>query len=426
LTLTPILLTPILTDAGFASWIAFASSLGIGLLIGIERERNPAAKAGVRTFALVALLGTLASFLSVRLGTPWLLPVGLAAVVGMLVVAYAQAGPEDEPGTTTVAAAGVCYLLGALVGTGETALAAALAIGVTALLYFKPELEGVSSALTRQDQVSILQFLVVSFIVLPVLPDRGYGPYGVLNPYNIWLMVVLIAGVGLISYLALRFVGERHGVLLTGVLGGLVSSTATTVLYARRSQGSTELGRVALVVVLLANLVPLLRVGVVASVVAPSVLPELLPMLGGALAVGGIGAALSFRRLHQHGGLPMPDAHNPTEIRTAMQFGAIYAVVLLLSAWLSDLAGARGLYLAAFASGFMDVDPALLSALNLYRTGSVAVHAAALAIGLAVLSNMCFKLGVLYAIGGTKLGLRATLPMAAAAVGGALGLLLAG
>lgn len=409
-----------------AIWAAFASSLGIGLLIGIERERNPAAKAGVRTFALVALLGTLATLLGERLASPWVLPVGLAGVIGMLIVAYARDDTAHEPGTTTVAAAAVCYLLGALTGIGATALAGALAIGVTALLYFKPELEGVPSALSRQDQVSILQFLVVSFIVLPILPDQGYGPYGVLNPYNIWLMVVLIAGVGLLSYLALRFVGTRHGVLLTGVLGGLVSSTATTVLYARRSGVSDEMGRIALLVVLLANLVPLIRVGVVASVVAPAVLLYLVPMIAGALVAGGAGVLLWLRHLDQHGPLPMPEAHNPTELKTALQFGAVYGVVLLLSAWLSDIAGARGLFIAAFASGFMDVDPALLSALNLYNAGSVEVRAAAMAVGLAVLSNMCFKLGLLYVAGSVRLGLRASLPMAAVAAGGALGLLLAG
>jgi len=408
------------------TWAAFGSSLGIGFLIGIERERNPATKAGVRTFALVALLGTLATFLGERLHSPWILPVGLAGVMAMLIVAYVQDGTEHEPGTTTVAAAAVCYLLGALTGIGATALAGALAIGVTALLYFKPELEGVPSALSRHDQVSILQFLVVSFIVLPILPDQGYGPYGVFNPYNIWLMVVLIAGVGLFSYLVLRFVGTRHGVLLTGVLGGLVSSTATTVLYARRSGVSAEMERVALVVVLMANLVPLVRVGVVASVVAPSVLPHLLPMLAGALIAGGAGVLLWLRHLDQHGPLPMPEAHNPTELKTALQFGAVYGVVLLLSAWLSEIAGARGLFIAAFASGFMDVDPALLSALNLYNAGSVEVRAAAMAVGLAVLSNMCFKLGLLYVAGSVRLGLRASLPMAAVAAGGALGLLVAG
>ncbi|MEX0637285.1 MAG: MgtC/SapB family protein, partial [Burkholderiales bacterium] len=213
-----------------SDWLRFAASLGIGLLIGLERERNPAAKAGVRTFALIALAGTLAAFVDAALGGAWVVPVGLAAVAAMLIAAYWRIGADEEPGTTTVAAATVCYLLGVMVGTGETAIAGALAIGVTALLYFKPEIEGFSTALERHEQVSVLQFLIVTFIVLPILPDRAYGPYDVLNPRQIWLMVVLISGIGLASYVALRLAGERAGVLLAGALGGLVSSTATTVL----------------------------------------------------------------------------------------------------------------------------------------------------------------------------------------------------
>ncbi len=261
-----------------ALWLAIGGGLGIGLLIGLERERNPAGKAGVRTFALVSLLGTLAALLGVYVDTAWLLPAGLLAVTGMLVVAYARVAPTEDPGTTTVAAAGVAYLLGALAGLGEATLAAALAIVVTALLYFKPELESWSAALKREEQVSLLQFLVITFIVLPILPDRTYGPYGVLNPREIWLMVVLIAGVGVASYMAMRVAGERHGMLLTGLLGGLVSSTATTALYARRSNESPAMSQVALVVVSLANLVVLVRVAVLAAVVAPGVLPRLAPV----------------------------------------------------------------------------------------------------------------------------------------------------
>lgn len=125
------------------------------------------------------------------------MPVGLAAVAAMLIVTYSREAQPEDPGTTTVVAALVCYLLGVLVGMGKPALAGALGIGVTALLYFKPEIEGFSAALKRHEQVSILQFLVVTFIVLPILPDRGYGPYAALNPRNIWLMVVLVSGIGL-------------------------------------------------------------------------------------------------------------------------------------------------------------------------------------------------------------------------------------
>ena len=405
-------------------WLAVGGGLGAGLLIGLERERNPAGKAGVRTFALVALLGTLAALLGTYLDNPWLLPAGLLAVTGMLTVAYARVAPQEDPGTTTVVAAGVAYLLGALAGFGEAALAAALAIVVTALLYFKPELERWPARLTRGEQVSILQFLVITFIVLPILPDRGYGPYGVLNPRQIWLMVVLIAGVGVASFAVLRIAGERHGALLTGLLGGLVSSTATTVLYARRSRESAALAQAALVVVSLANLVVLARVAVLSAVLAPAILPGLLPVLGAALAAGVAAVAWLLRRAERGAQLALPPARNPAEIGVALRFGSLYAVVLLAAAWLQDLFGSRGLYLATAISGLADVDPGVLSALHLFGEGRATAASALVAIAVALLANVLFKLGVL-AWFGRRLALRALAPFGAVLAGGAAGLALA-
>lgn len=362
----------------------------------------------MRTFALVALLGTLAA----SAGDPtWTVPVGLAAVAAMLIVAYSREPAHEDPGTTTVVAALVCYLLGVLAGVGEPALAGALAIGVTALLYFKPEIEGVSTALKRHEQVSILQFLVVTFIVLPILPDRGYGPYAALNPRNIWLMVVLVSGIGLASYVALRAAGSRHGVLVTGILSGLLSSTAATVLYARRSRESAAMERLAFAVVPLANLVPLARIAVLAAVVAPALLANLAPLLGAALAAG-LGAAVFFVRGVERGDAPVPESANPAEMGTALRFGALYAIVLLAAAWLADVAGHRGLYAAALAAGTVDIDPIVLSALKLFNAGDVPERAAVAMIALAYLANVAFKLGILVWFN-RRLAWRALWPLAA-------------
>jgi uncharacterized membrane protein (DUF4010 family) len=402
--------------------ISFAVSLGIGLLIGLERERNPTAKAGVRTFALVALCGTLATLVAERLGAAWTVPLGLAAVAAMLIAAYARDEPHEEPGTTTVIAAMVCYLLGVLAGLGEAPLAGALAIGVTALLYFKPEIEGVSTALKRHEQVSVLQFLVVTFIVLPILPDKTYGPYEVLNPRNIWLMVVLISGIGLAGYVALQLVGERRGVLLTGILSGLVSSTAATLLYARRSRESEAMQRVALTVVPLANLVPIARIGVLAAVVAPGILPTLGPVLAAAL-VAGLGVAAALIPRDGRSDAPVAESRNPAELGAALRFAAFYALVLLAAAWLSDVAGSRGLYAAALSSGLADIDPINLSALNLFGQGRLPAQNAVAAIGLAYASNVAFKLGVLVWFN-RVLAWRVLWPLAATLAAGAAVLLL--
>jgi uncharacterized membrane protein (DUF4010 family) len=399
--------------------VAYGASLGIGLLIGLERERNPTAKAGVRTFALVALMGTLAVSLT---GSVWLLATGLAAVAATLIAAYAREPQQDDPGTTTVVAAAVCYLLGALAGQGQPALAGALAIGVTALLYFKPEIEGFSAGLKRHEQVSVLQFLIVTFIVLPILPDRGYGPYGALNPRSIWLMVVLVSGIGLATYIALRLAaGGRHGVLMTGILGGLLSSTAATLLYARRSRDSQAMERLALAVVPLANLVPLARIALLAAAVAPAILPRLAPVLGAALA-GGLAVTVFFLRRLGRGEAPAPESRNPAELPAALRFAAVYAVVLLVSAWLSDLAGSRGLYAAAAASGLVDIDPINLSALNFFAEGRIEAGVAVNAIGLAYLANVAFKMAVLVWYN-RRLAWRALWPLAATLAAGGAALL---
>ena len=183
----------------------YVVALAIGLLMGLERERNPAAKAGLRTFALTALLGVLTTHLATTLGEQWLIAVGLLLVGAMMIAAYLRdPQPAGDPGTTTVAALMLCYSLGVLVWHNEIQLAVMLGIAATMLLYFKPELRGWSEHMTRRDLLSVLQFSVLSLIILPLVPNRNYGPYGALNPYQIWWMVVLIVGVGLAGYAALR------------------------------------------------------------------------------------------------------------------------------------------------------------------------------------------------------------------------------
>jgi uncharacterized membrane protein (DUF4010 family) len=408
----------------------FLTSLGIGLLMGLERERNPTARAGLRTFALVALFGAVCGVLSQTQGPPWLTVAGLLLVGVMIISAYfdaAFANPrevKEEPGTTTSAALMLCFALGTMVVYGFDRLAVMLAIAATVLLYFKPELKGLAQNLERRDLVSILQFAVVSFIILPILPDRAFGPYSALNARQIWLMVVLISGVSLAGYLALRIVGRRHGAALLGLFGGLVSSTATTLVYARQGRSAPERRELSSSVIVLANLVVLGRLAVLTAVVSPALLPSLLPVLGCALLPGAVLVAYGLRKLRSQDEPPVPDISNPTELRTALVFALIYAVVLLVAAWLHDKVGAAGLYGVALVSGLTDVDPITLSALRLFGLGSLAAPIAITSIGLAFLANIGFKLGLIGASGGIEM-LRRCLPgLASTGLGAAVGLLL--
>jgi len=402
---------------------AFATSLAIGLLIGLERERRAAAKAGLRTFALVALLGTICAMLTAQSGAAWPLAAGLLAVALLIVAAYFGApAPDGDPGTTTEAALLVCYGLGAMIWYGFSTIAITLAIAVAALLYFKPELQGISRNLERRDLISILQFATLSFIVLPILPDVGYGPYLALNPYNVWLMVVLISGISLSGYVALRLVGPRYGAPLLGFMGGIASSTATTLVYARHGKSDPQLIQLAVPVILIANLVVVVRLGVLGAVTAPTILPQLLPVLGGALALGLAATFYWWHKLRQGGELPMPQMKNPAEIRISLAFGLLYGAVLVLTAWLSDFAGNKGLYAIAVVSGLTDVDAITLSSLRLFSLGKLAAEQTVTAIVLALIANLLFKFGLIVSIGGALLAKRCIWGMGAVALGAAAAL----
>lgn len=407
-----------LEPSTYASVEAFAISIGIGLLMGLERERKPDAKAGLRTFALTAMLGCLAALLSAKTGNAWLLAVGFLVLPVMMIVSLAQDPQDDgDPGTTSVVALMVCYGLGALVWHGQATLAVMLAITTTILLYFKGQLQDVTRSLTHKDLISILQFGVLSLVVLPILPNQDYGPYQALNPHQIWWMVVLISGLSLAGYAALRFVGNRHGAPLLGFFGGLVSSTATTMVFARNARDDAKLTETATLVILIANLVVIVRIGIVAAVLAPTLVVPLASILGIGLLFGLIVALFKWRTLTTAGELPLPEVKNPTEIRTALTFGLLYGIVLVLSAWLQDIAGSQGLYLVAFVSGFTDIDAIALSTLRLFNQSTLTANPTVVAIGLASLSNLIFKSGLVIAIGGKPLARRVLPGLGAIALG---------
>ncbi|MCK9389519.1 MAG: MgtC/SapB family protein [Sulfuritalea sp.] len=412
------------TEPGYEILQAFATSIGIGLLIGLERERQSDLKAGVRTFALVGLLGCLCALLAQTTDSGWILGAGLLTIAAMMIAAHV-ADPLDtgDPGTTSVVALMVCYALGAMVWFGYTSAAVMLAIATTVLLYFKTELHGISKNLTHVDLLSILQFGVLALVILPILPNKDFGPYQALNPHHIWWMVVLISGVSLAGYAALRLTGAQHGAALIGLFGGFASSTATTMIFARHARANLDLARTAMVVILLANIVVMVRLGLLAFVVAPDIAGLLFGVLGCGIALGVAATLWGWRQLESVDALPMPNVTNPTEIKTALTFGGLYALILVLSAWLQDIAGNRGFYLLALASGLTDVDAIVLSSLRMFSMEKITAVQTVTAITLATLSNLAFKTGLVVVIGGAALA-RRTLPGLAAIAAGLIGGLL--
>ena len=404
---------------------AFATALGIGLLVGMERERRPDSAAGLRTFALVSMLGCLCALLGEKTGGPWMLVAGLLVIsVAMVASNFSSRQEEQYRGFTSEAAIIVTYGLGAAVWFGYATLAVMLAITTTILLYFKAELRDFSERLTARDINSILQFAVLSLVILPILPNQDFGPYNAINPRQVWWMVVLISGLALAGYMALRIIGARHGAAVLGIFGGLASSTATTMMFSRHAASHGNLVRMSAIVILIANVMVMIRLGLVAGVVAPHLVMPIAIVFACGIVPGVAMSLYGWRSLGAAGDLPMPEVKNPTELRIAISFGLLYALVLLASAWLQDVAGNKGLYIVALASGLTDADASVLSTLRLFNLETIPGSEAVIAVTLALMANLVFKIGLVISIGGGKLARHALPGLLAIGGGMALGLLL--
>ncbi len=370
---------------------AFLTSLAVGLMMGLERERRGGTNAGLRTFGLVGMAGTATAMIAAEAGSAWLLPAVALGLVAMMIAADHHRGDADaNPDTTTTVALLLCFVFGAMLWHGHLVLTVALALAATTLLYFKDELHGVTHKLTRQDIVSFLQFALITFVVLPVLPDEGYGPYGQLNPFKIWLMVVLTAGISLAGYAALRLAPQASAAPLLGLLGGLVSSTATTLVFSRKVREDSKHAATALVIISIANLVVLLRISVLAGILAPRTLPVVLPVLAAGLVAGAIWPLRGVLRL-RGSRAAVPEFGNPTDLGHALLFGAIFAVVLVVSAAFHDRAGTMGVYAISAISGLADMDAIAISTFSLFTGGQIDASQAARAVVIALCANMAFK-----------------------------------
>lgn len=411
---------------GLETLQSFSISLGIGLLMGLERESKQDSSAGLRTFALIALFGSVSGMLGQTLDAPWVNVVGILIVAMVMIAAYMK---DEDPGATTVIAAVLCCAYGSLVWLGHKGTAGMLGVVTTTLLYFKAELRDISQRITRKDIVSILQFGALSLIVLPILPNVDMGPFKAINPYQTWWMVVLISGLSLAGYVALRLFGQSHGAPILGILGGMASSTATTMVFSKRVAATPGLARLAVVVILMANLVVLVRLAIYAGALEQRLLPHLIPPLAIGFILGLAMVLFAWRRLGHAASTdtsenPNIEVHNPAEIKAALFFGGLYAFILVLSAGLQDFAGAAGLFALSFVSGLTDVDAITLSSIRLFGLGKIEAAAAATSILIAALANFGFKLGLVWFIGGRKLFQPVSIGFLLTAVGIVTGMIL--
>ena len=395
-------------------------ALGLGLLVGLQRQRTDARLAGFRTFPLVTVLGALCGLLAPSFGG-WIVAVafgGLALIIVGGNLPLRRAEEEERPGITTEVAMLVMFAVGAYLMAGSPAIATAVGGAVAVLLHLKPQMHTLAAKIGDRDFTAIMQFVLISLVILPVLPNRSYGPFLVLNPFKIWLMVVLIVGISLGGYIVYKFLGVRAGTWAGGVLGGLISSTATTVSLARRSKQSPQPSGLAAFVILVASAIVFVRLGVLIGATAPQFVPAalvplvvmfvVLALLGGWNLRGGAAGSSS-----------MPEQENPTELKPAIIFGLLYAGVLLAVAAAREYFGQGGLYVVAVLSGLTDMDAITLSVTQMVNSGQISAGTGWRLILVAAMANLVFKAGTVAVLGERRLFWRVAVSFGIAAAAGA-------
>lgn len=400
-------------------------SVLLGLLVGLQRERVASDPAGFRTFPLITVFGTLCALLAREFGYGWMLGVGAAGVITVIVIGNVPRlkRTDVDPGITTEVSMLVMFAVGAFVVVGPWIIAAAITGGVAILLHMKPQLHRFAERMGEQDFRAILQFVLITFIILPVLPNKAYDPLqalqpvfpertlpqlDVLNPYEIWLLVVLVVAISLAGYVSFKWLGHRAGTVLGGILGGTVSSTATTVSYARRSAAVPETAGPATVVIMIAGTVVYLRVLLLALVVAPSLVRAaagpMFALFAGTTVLAALTWAFSRKEVND---VPAPD--NPTELRTALIFAVLYTIVIVALASAKAFLQDGGhyahevLYGISAISGMTQMDAVTLSTARLVRDGRLATETGWRMLVVATMANGIFKCIVVAVLGNRRL-----------------------
>lgn len=408
--------------------LGLGAALGLGLLLGIERERKRDAEllfGGVRTFALIALLGALGAFMEREMGQGWLVFTAFVALSALVIVSYAMTAARGELGITTEITALLAFIVGALCGWEKVGVASVATVVCLLLLTLKDFLHRLARRVELADVEATLTFAVISVIILPLLPDENFGPppVDVINPYKIWLMVVLIAGLNFLGYVLVKVLGDEHGLILTGILGGLVSSTAVTLSFAQRSRREPEMSSAFVLAIVVAWTIMFLRVVVMVGLVNSALAGGLALALGWMAAAGLVVSLVLWHRTRSRETGVVTVGANPFELSEAIKFGSLFGIVTVVAKAAEVYFGATGLYLAGAVAGLTDVDAISLSMANLAATSPVSLKIAERTIVIGVISNTLLKSGIAAFTGSPALRRKivlVTLILFAAAAAGSL------
>ncbi|WP_296201655.1 MgtC/SapB family protein [uncultured Hyphomicrobium sp.] len=387
-----------------------AVALAIGLLIGLERgwqtrdESDRHRTAGLLTFALTGLLGAICGLLASAVSPIVLAAGGIAYTIALVTFSYMEASAEKNFSVTGVVAGILTFMLGAYAVVGNVTVTVAASVAMAILLALRDPLHTWVRTITWPEIRSALVLLAMSFLLLPVLPNRTIDPWEVLNPAEIWLLAILIAAISFAGYIAVRVLGERRGIALAAIAGGLASSTATTVSFARLARTHPESTHVLAGGILLASMTMMARILVLVGMFKPEMLGTISAPITAAAGVTLIGTAVLYWA-HREGSREQPQLiiKNPLDLGAVFWLVALLAAIMLVAKVLAVQTGSAGVYVLAGFSGIVDVDALTLSMTRLAGM-QVPMIEASTAILIAAVSNTVSKAVIATAIGGSRLG----------------------
>ncbi|PZD78633.1 MgtC/SapB family protein [Mesonia sp. K7] len=386
--------------------IILGISFGLGMLVGMQRETTNNRMAGVRTFTLITILGSLTGFIAQEFESPIIIAaiaVVLAAFLIMANVIKLKKLPDPDVGQTTEVAAILMYSIGVYLVFGDKIIGVMVGGVLAILLFVKEHLHGFIEKLKEKDLSAIMTFVGISLVILPILPDETFGPFDVLNPKNIWLMVVLIVGISVFGYFIYKWLGKKAGLISNGILGGIISSTASTVSFARKSKKSNSSGKLAAFVILLAVTVSLVRVLIEIMVVIPGKFQEIItPIMVLFVFMLMLSVVLFYLISKDRKDEELPEPKNPAQFKSALVFAAIYAAILLIVAYTEKEFGNDGLYIASAIGGLANKDAITLS-LSKMIGGGVETSLGWRLIMTAIISNLFFKVVMVSVLGNKNL-----------------------
>lgn len=377
-------------------------SLSLGLLVGLQRQWAGSPFGGLRTFSLISILGTVSAFLAEKYGT-WIIAMGFIGTISVMITARLTTSNkkifEKHSGLSTEFSMLLLFISGVIVRLGPIWLATAIAGTIVVILQSKFQMRGFASRFSEKELKAIMQFVLISLVIFPIIPNRTIDPFLIINPHDIWMLVVLMVGISLIAYIISKFYGEKYGILLGGLLGGIISSTAATLAHAKSSKKISSVPEKNAVIILIAWGVLYIRVFFELFLISPQFNITLLP-LGILFTVSILSIVIPWKK-SIHNGNEMPKPSNPAEFKTALLFGILYSAILLAISFSKEQLGNKGLSVIAIFSGITDMDAISLSTAKLVNEGKLLINDGWKIIITAIISNVSFK-GLLTLLFGGK------------------------